>query len=73
MMRTSFTDSDILGKFTDDGYINKFPEDAAEIATLVRKADLETAVRLLQVWGSKQRDIGSIKALDMAKQAVRDA
>lgn len=63
-MHTSFQDNEILGKFTDDGYINKFPADAAEIAVLVRQADLETAVKLLQVWGSKQRDIGSIKALE---------
>lgn len=57
----------------DENYINKFPEDAGEIAALVRQADLQTAVRLLQVWGSKQRDIGSLKAIDMAKEAVLNA
>jgi hypothetical protein len=69
-MRTSFSDSDVLGKFTDEGYINKFPDDAAEMAALIRQADLPTAVRLLQVWGSKQRDIGSIKALELAKERI---
>lgn len=72
-MPISFTDNDVLGKFTDDGYINKFPDDAAEMAALVRRTDLETATRLLQVWGSKQRDIGAIKALEMAEEAVTDA
>jgi hypothetical protein len=57
----------------DEGYINKYPEDAAEMVALVRQADQETAIRLLQIWGSKQRDIGSIKALEMAKEAVTDA
>ncbi len=47
----------------DEGYTNKFPDDAGEMAVLIRKADLQTAIRLMQVWGSKQRDIGSIKAL----------
>ena len=69
-MHTSFSDNDVLGKFTDEGYINKFPEDAAQIAVLVRQADLPTAVKLLQVWGSKQRDIGSIKAIEIAKERV---
>lgn len=52
----------------DEGYINKFPDDAAEIASLVRQADANTAVRLLQVWGSKQRDIGGLKAIEMLKR-----
>lgn len=47
----------------DEGYINKFPDDAAEMAVLIQQADLPTAVSLLQVWGSKQRDIGAISAL----------
>lgn len=42
---------------------NEYPSDAAEIAILVRKADDITAVRILQVWGAKQRDIGSIKGI----------
>lgn len=67
-MRTSFSDSEILGKFTDDGYINKFPDDAASIALLIREADLETAVSLLKLWASKQRDIGGLKALELMKE-----
>jgi hypothetical protein len=35
------------------------PADAAAIARLVRKADDVTAVKLLQVWGAKQRVIGA--------------
>jgi hypothetical protein len=66
-MHTSFSDSDILGKFSDEGYMNKFPEDAAAMAALVRQADLQTAVSLLQVWGSKQRDLGSLKALEILR------
>jgi hypothetical protein len=54
----------------DEGYTNKYPDDAGEIAMLVRQADAATAVRLLQVWGSKQRDIGSIKALELAKERL---
>ena len=54
----------------DGGYINKFPDDAAEMARLVRKADEVTAVRLLQVWGSKQRDIGGIKAVQMISERI---
>lgn len=54
----------------DEGYINKFPNDAAEMARLVRRADDLTAVRLMQVWGAKQRDIGAIKAIDMVREGV---
>ena len=54
----------------DEDYINKFPDDAAEIASLIQQADLPTAVALLQVWGSKQRDIGGIKALQMVREAA---
>ncbi|HEX7881933.1 MAG TPA: hypothetical protein VF499_04255 [Afipia sp.] len=43
--------------------INDYPSDAAEIARLIRQADDLTAVRLLQVWGAKQRDIGGLKAI----------
>lgn len=35
------------------------PSDAAEIARLVRQADELTAVRLVQTWGVKQREIGA--------------
>lgn len=52
----------------DEHYINKFPHDAAEMARLLRQADEITAVRLLQVWGSKQRDIGGLKALELMKE-----
>jgi hypothetical protein len=52
----------------DERYINKFPDDAAEMARLVRQADEMTAMRLLQVWGSKQRDIGGLKALELMKE-----
>jgi hypothetical protein len=52
----------------DENYINKYPNDAAEIAMLVRKADRVSAIRLLQVWGSKQRDIGGLKALELMKE-----
>jgi|KBSMisStaDraftv2_1062788.scaffolds.fasta_scaffold5031423_1 hypothetical protein len=52
----------------DEGYINKYPDDAAEMAVLIQQADLPTAVSLLQVWGSKQRDIGSLKALELMKE-----
>lgn len=38
--------------------MNTVPQDAAEMARLVRQADELTAVRLLQAWGSKQRLIG---------------
>jgi len=48
----------------DESYINKFPDDAARIARLVRRADDVTAVRLLQIWGSRQRDIGGLKAIE---------
>lgn len=54
----------------DEKYINKFPEDAAEIASLVRQGDLGIAIKLLQVWGSKQRDIGAIKAIDTVKNRL---
>lgn len=54
----------------DEEYINKFPEDAAEIASLVRQGDLRIAIRLLQVWGSKQRDIGAIKAIEVMKEKL---
>lgn len=55
----------------DENYINKFPDDAAQIARLVRRADDVTAVRLLQVWGARQRDIGGLKAIEtiMERQA----
>jgi hypothetical protein len=53
----------------DENYINKFPDDAAEIASLVRQADARVAVTLLQIWGSKQRDIGAIKAIQMLKES----
>jgi hypothetical protein len=56
----------------DEGFINKYPEDAAEIAGLIRQADSETAIALLQVWGSKQRDIGALKAIATLKE-VTDA
>lgn len=52
----------------DEHYINKFPDDAASIALLIREADLETAVSLLKLWGSKQRDIGGLKALELMKE-----
>ncbi len=55
----------------DENYINKYPDDAGEMTLLVRMADLETATRLLQVWGSKQRDIGAIKAIETIKERVR--
>lgn len=55
---------------SDKGYINKYPDDAAEMARLVRQADDLTAVRLLQVWGAKQRDVGAIKAIDMVREGV---
>lgn len=50
--------------------INEYPSDAAEIARLVRQADELTAVRLLQVWGSKQRDLGSIRAIDELGESI---
>ena len=56
----------------DEEYINKYPDDAAEIANLIRQADPGMAVRLLQVWGSKQRDIGAIKALETAREQIND-
>lgn len=52
---------------TDESYFNKFPEDTAEIVALVREADLSVAIRLLQLWGAAQRDIGALKALEQAK------
>lgn len=52
----------------DEHYINKFPEDASEMAALIRRADEFTAIRLMQVWGAKQRDIGAIKAIDLMKE-----
>lgn len=54
----------------DESFINKYPNDAAEIVMLVRQADRATAIRLLQVWGSKQRDIGAIKAIDTLRTAT---
>jgi hypothetical protein len=54
----------------DEHYINKYPHDAAEMARLLRQADEVTAVRLLQVWGSKQRDIGGLKALELMKEGL---
>lgn len=54
----------------DADFINKYPNDAAEIAMLVRQADRATAIRLLQVWGSKQRDIGAIKAIDTLRSST---
>jgi len=54
----------------DEHYINKFPDDAAEIAFLVRETDIATAECILQVWGSKQRDIGSLKAIEMTKGRI---
>lgn len=53
----------------DESYINKFPNDAAEIAMLVRQADRRAAITLLQVWGSKQRDLGALKAIQMLKES----
>jgi hypothetical protein len=50
--------------------INEYPSDAAEIARLVRQADDVTAVRLLQVWGAKQRDIGGIRAIDLLGESI---
>jgi len=55
---------------SDKKYFNGEPEDAAEIADLVRRADLQVAIRLLQVWGSKQRDIGSLKAIGVHERAL---
>lgn len=55
---------------SDKGFINKYPDDAAEMARLVRQADDVTAVRLLQVWGSKQRDIGAIKAIELVREGI---
>jgi hypothetical protein len=54
----------------DEDYINKYPNDAAEIAMLVRQADRATAIHLLKVWGSKQRDIGALKVLELMKERV---
>jgi len=54
----------------DAKYINKFPDDAAEMAELVRQDDLQTAVMLLQLWGSKQRDIGALNAIEMLKEKI---
>lgn len=56
----------------DENYINKYPEDAAEIADLVRQGDRAIAIRLLQVWGSQQRDIGAIKAIEIVKEQVNE-
>lgn len=55
---------------SDVNYINKFPEDAAEIARDIRGVDFETATKLLQLWGSKQRDIGALKAIEMMKERL---
>lgn len=55
---------------SDRGYINKYPDDAGEIARLVRQADYLTAVQLLQVWGSKQRDIGGLKVLELMREGI---
>jgi hypothetical protein len=49
---------------------NEYPSDAAEIARLVRQADEAIAVRLLQVWGAKQRDIGGIHAIDQLGESI---
>lgn len=38
--------------------LKNIPPDAAEMARLVRQADDVTALRLMQVWGAKQRTIG---------------
>lgn len=54
----------------DEHYINKYPDDAAEMALLVRQADRGTAILLLQIWGSKQRDIGALKAIDITKERI---
>lgn len=56
----------------DENFLNKYPDDAAEIASLVRRMNLDEATRLLQVWGSKQRDIGSIHAIQILKERVND-
>lgn len=40
------------------GIVKNIPSDAAEIARLIRQADEPIAIRLLQVWGAKQRTIG---------------
>ena len=52
----------------DEKYLNKYPDDAAEMARLVRLADFDTATRLLQLWGSSQRDIGSIAHIDRMRE-----
>ncbi|MCK1445401.1 hypothetical protein IVB43_23740 [Bradyrhizobium sp. 48] len=39
--------------------LNNPPSDAAEMARVVRQADDVTAVRLMQAWGLKQREIGA--------------
>lgn len=41
----------------------EYPDDAAEMARVIRRADEVTAVRILQVWGLKQRNIGAVKEL----------
>ncbi len=55
---------------SDKGYINKYPDDAAEIAELVRRADLETAISLLQIWGSQQADRGMLAAIERFKDRM---
>jgi hypothetical protein len=58
---------------SDENYINKYPHDAAEMAGLIRQADEATAVKLAQIWGSKQRDIGALKAIEMIKVGMTNA
>jgi hypothetical protein len=48
----------------------KFPADAAEMARVVRQADEVTAVRLLQVWGLKQREIGARNEINMQLERI---
>lgn len=50
--------------------LKNIPSDAAEMARLVRKADEVTAVRLLQIWGAKQREFGEMKAITYTTSRV---
>ena len=48
----------------------EYPSDAAEMARVIRQADDMTAVRLLQVWGAKQRVIGARSEIKMQMEAA---
>ena len=54
----------------NENYINELPDDAAEMTDLVRRANLNVAIRLMQVWGATQRDIGAIKAIETVKEKL---